>query len=63
MRKINQFAALKTAIAIGDKQTVEELLSAEPIVELEKFYLIELAELNGDSEIIELVKGLPVAKA
>ncbi|BCD99821.1 hypothetical protein [Marinagarivorans cellulosilyticus] len=62
MRNINTFAALKTAIAIGDVQSVKDLLLNESIVELEKSYLIDLAELNGNADIIALLKAIPVEK-
>ena len=60
MRSINIFAALKTAIAIGDMQSVKDLLRNESIVELEKSYLIDLAELNGNPDMIKLLKAIPV---
>ena len=62
MRSINTFAALKTAIAIGDEQSVKDLLPTELMVELEKSYLIDLAELNGNPEILELLEAIPVEK-
>ena len=62
MRNINTFAALKTAIAIGDVQSVKDLLLNESIVELEKSHLIDLAELNGNADIIALLKAIPVEK-
>ncbi|BCD99862.1 hypothetical protein [Marinagarivorans cellulosilyticus] len=62
MRNINTFAALKTAIAIGDVQSVKDLLLNESIVELEKSYLVDLAELNGNADIIALLKAIPVEK-
>ncbi|MBU2887882.1 hypothetical protein KO507_19110 [Gilvimarinus agarilyticus] len=62
MRSINKFSALKTAIANGDETSVKDLLTDEPMVELEKSYLIDLAELNGNSVIVELLKNVPVKK-
>lgn len=62
MRSINTFAALKTAIAIGDEQAVKDLLSSERLVELEKSYLIELAELNGNEAIVALLESMPIEK-
>lgn len=62
MRSINTFAALKTAIVTGDTQLVKDLLPIEPIVELEKSYLIDLAELNRNQEILELLEAIPVEK-
>ena len=62
MRSINTFAALKTAIAIGDVQSVKDLLFNESIVELEKSYLIDLAKLNGNPEVIKLLEAIPLEK-
>ena len=62
MRSINTFAALKTAIAIGDVQSVKDLLLNEPIVELEKSHLIDLAKLNGNPEVIKLLEAISLEK-
>ena len=59
---IAHFAALKTAIANGEEQSVRELLPSEPIQELEKGYLIDLAELNNDRAIIEILQGIPTTR-
>ena len=59
---IMDFAALKTAIANGEEQSVRELLPSEPIQELEKGYLIDLAELNNDRAIIEILQGIPTTR-
>lgn len=61
-RSIANFAALKTSIAIGDEKTVKDLLPNEPMNEMEKSYLIELAQLNGHSGVLELLKGIPETK-
>lgn len=61
-RSIASFAALKTSIAIGDEQSVKDLLPNEPMLDMEKSYLIELAQLNGHAGILELLKGIPEKK-
>ncbi|GAA0854566.1 hypothetical protein [Aliiglaciecola litoralis] len=59
---IAHYAALKTAIANGEEQLVKDLLTKQPMQELEKNYLIELAELSNNSGILELLKGTPTFK-
>ncbi|WP_041714181.1 hypothetical protein [Paraglaciecola sp. T6c] len=56
---IAHFAALKTAIANGEEQTVKELLPNGPMQSLEKDYLVELAELNNNRTIIKLLQDMP----
>ncbi|MDO6840741.1 hypothetical protein Q4602_14770 [Paraglaciecola chathamensis] len=56
---IAHFAALKTAIANSEEQRVKELLPSEPIQDLEKGYLIDLAELNNNRVIINLLQDIP----
>ena len=56
---IAHFAALKTAIANGEEQTVKELLPTGPMQDLEKDYLIELAKLNNNRTIINLLQNIP----
>lgn len=59
---IATFAALKTAIANGEEQSVKELLANQPMQELEKSYLIDLAKLNNNVTIIKLLEDIPVKK-
>tara|TARA_R110002167_G_scaffold37625_2_gene117809 strand:+ start:832 stop:1047 length:216 start_codon:yes stop_codon:yes gene_type:complete len=59
---IANFAALKTAIANGEEQSIRSLLPDEPMQDLEKSYLIELAKLNNNQTIISLLKDIPVKK-
>ncbi len=61
-RSIGRFTALKTAIANGDESSVKDLLPNEPMIEIEKSYLIELAELNGHPGVLNLLKEAPVKK-
>ena len=57
---IANFAALKTAIAIGEEHTVKELIVNQTMQELEKGYLIELAKLNNNQTIIKLLEDIPL---
>jgi hypothetical protein len=57
---IATFAALKTAIVNGEEQSVKELLANQPMQELEKSYLIDLAKLNNNHTIIKLLENIPL---
>lgn len=57
---IGNFSALKTAIANGEALRVKDLLSKEPMLDIEKSYLIDLAQLNKNSTIIKLLEDIPV---
>ncbi|MFQ3189723.1 MAG: hypothetical protein ACI936_000848 [Paraglaciecola sp.] len=57
---IATFAALKTSIANGEEQSVKELLANQPMQELEKSYLIDLAKLNNNVAIIKLLENIPL---
>jgi hypothetical protein len=59
---IATFAALKTAIANGEEQLVKELLADQPMQDLEKSYLIDLAEVTNNRTIIKLLEDIPVKK-
>jgi|TARA_R110000851_G_scaffold4753_5_gene19687 hypothetical protein len=59
---IATFAALKTAIANDEEQLVKELLADQPMQDLEKSYLIDLAEVTNNPTIIKLLKDIPVKK-
>ncbi|WP_351076500.1 hypothetical protein [Shewanella sp. CAL98-MNA-CIBAN-0140] len=59
---IATFAALKTAIANGEEQLVKELLADQPMQDLEKSYLIDLAEVTNNRTIIKLLNDIPVKK-
>ena len=58
-RSLNNHAALKTSIANGDVKEVKARLEGHILNTLEKGYLIELARLNGNSEIEEVIKSTP----
>ena len=57
---IATFAALKTCIVNGEEQSVKELLANQPMQELEKSYLIDLAKLSNNRTIIKLLEDIPV---
>ncbi|PKG99580.1 hypothetical protein [Paraglaciecola sp. MB-3u-78] len=57
---IATFAALKTSIANGEELSVKELLANQPMQELEKSYLIDLAKLNNNPTIIKLLEDIPL---
>jgi hypothetical protein len=59
---IANFAALKTSIANGEEQSVKELLANQPMQELEKSYLIDLAKLNNNRKILKLLEDIPIKK-
>ncbi|WP_166425635.1 hypothetical protein [Paraglaciecola sp. 20A4] len=59
---IAHFAALKTAIVNGEEQLLTELLAGESMQALEKDYLVDLAKLNNNANIIKLLAAIPVAQ-
>lgn len=59
---IANFAALKTSIVNGEEQSVKELLANQPMQELEKSYLIDLAKLNNNRKILKLLEDIPIKK-
>lgn len=58
---IATFAALKTSIANGEELSVKELLANQPMQELEKSYLIDLAKLSNNPTIIKLLENVPLS--
>jgi len=59
---IANFAALKTAIVNGEETLIKELLSKQPMQELEKGYLLDLAKMNDNQEVIKLIQDIPERK-
>lgn len=59
---IANFAALKTAIVNGEEKLIKELLSKQPMQELEKGYLLDLAKMNDNRDIIKLIEDIPAQK-
>lgn len=60
---IGKFTALETAIANGEEQLVKELLAQQPMQDLEKSYLIDLAKLGNNRTIIKLLEDAPIKQS
>lgn len=61
-QSIGDFAAIKTSIANGDIDEVKARLDGKSINSLEKGYLIDLAKLSGNSDIVDMLEALPESK-
>lgn len=61
-RSLNNFAAIKTSIANGDVDEVRERLENKTMDKLEKGYLIDLARLSGNTEMIDVIERVPVTE-
>ncbi len=61
-RAIGNFAALKTAIMNGEVNIVKSLVANHSFQELEKSYLLDLARLRNNDEIVNLLKAVPLTK-
>ncbi|MDX1678688.1 hypothetical protein [Arsukibacterium sp.] len=57
---IADFEALKTAIANGEAQLVEELVAGQTMLKIEKDYLLDLARLGKNQQIIRLLQQVPL---
>lgn len=61
-RSLNNFAAIKTSIANGDVDEVRVRLENKTMDKLEKGYLIDLARLSGNTEMIDVIERVPVTE-
>ena len=61
-QSIGDFAAIKTSIANGDIDEVKARLDGKSLKSLEKDYLIDLAKLSGNSDIVDTLEAMPEAK-
>ena len=57
---IADFEALKTAIANGETALVKDLVAGQSMLKLEKDYLLDLARLGKNQDIIRLLEAVPV---
>lgn len=60
-RSLGNFAAVKTSIANGDTEEVKERLEGNALDKLEKDYLIDLARLSGNAEMVGIIEAVPVS--
>lgn len=58
--RMGNFIALKSAIINGEEALVKKFLDNRPMLDVEKSYLLELAELGSNRAIIQLLENLPV---
>ncbi|WP_052010343.1 MULTISPECIES: hypothetical protein [unclassified Alteromonas] len=58
-QSIGDFAAIKTSIANGDIDEVKARLDGKSLKSLEKDYLIDLAKLSGNSDIVDTLEAMP----
>lgn len=61
-RSMSNYMALETSIINGEEELVKKLLGNQPMLDIEKSYLIELAELNNNHVIVKLLEAIPVKK-
>jgi hypothetical protein len=52
------FAALKTTIANGESSKAKQMIQGRSMTDLEKSYLIDLAKMNGQTEIIQALENI-----
>lgn len=60
--RMANYIALKTAVINGEEDLVEKLLVNRPMLDIEKSYLIELAQLGNNRAVITLLEQIPVKK-
>jgi ankyrin repeat protein len=58
--RMANYMALETAVINGEEALVKKLLDNRPMLDIEKSYLLELAQLNNNHTIIKLLEDLPV---
>lgn len=58
--RMGDFIALKSAIINGEEALVKKFMGNEPMLDVEKSYLVELAQLGNNPTIIKLLEDLPV---
>ncbi|QJR80469.1 hypothetical protein CA267_006620 [Alteromonas pelagimontana] len=57
---IANMKGLESAIANGEETRVKQLLTNLVLDELQKSYLIDIADLNGNQNIVKLLQDTPV---
>lgn len=60
--RMANYMALETAVINGEEALVEKLLDNQPMLDIERSYLLDLAQLSSNRRIIKLLEDLPVKK-
>jgi len=60
--RMGDFIALKSAIINGEADLVKKFLTDQPMLDIEKSYLLELAALGNNPAIIKLIEQVPIKK-
>lgn len=58
--RMANYMALETAVINGEEALVKQLLADRPMLDIEKSYLIELAELGNNQAVIKLLEEVPL---
>lgn len=58
-QSIANMEGLQAAISNGETQRVKELLAGRELDKLQKDYLLDLAHLNGNQDIVTLLINAP----
>ena len=61
-RSMANYMALETAMINGEATLVKKLLGDQPMLDIEKSYLIDLAKLNNNHAVIKLLEDFPVSE-
>lgn len=56
------YIALETAVVNGEEELVKKLLGNQSMLDIEKSYLVDLAELKNNPIILKLLEDIPVKK-
>ena len=58
--RMANYMALKTAVINGETTLVKKLFANRPMLDIEKSYLLDLAQLGNNHAIIQLLEELPI---
>jgi len=57
---ISNMAGIKTAIVNGEEHRLQQLLAGIHLDELNKSYLLDLAKMNNNQQVISIIENTPV---
>ena len=58
--RMANYMALETAVINGEEALVKKLLANRSMLDIERSYLIELAELGNNQAVIKLLEAVPL---